>query len=748
MLLLLAQAALPAQTWASCDTRCDALVARDVDRDGFDDVCVRLAGSWQVARTVSGWKASPWVPAASLAAELEAQLDEIAAAPVEWAIRVAPPPYERAAPSALRARGDLDHDGDREWIEAFRCSRPGEFFEIRVAFEPGPNANDRDGDGLSETDEARLRSNPLDRDSDNDGLLDGWELAGLPRVVDHGGAALDPTLPDVLCAVAPYEGVDRIQLERELARAAELYAAIGVRFHWRMDSSVAPADQAGGDWAACGARRFPSRERGLLHWMQVTPWGGGQAQQTGDMGGCGQGFAVFAHEFGHQLSLSHTGDSEPAWCPLYPSLMNYAFNYALGGDPAAVRFSNGEFRELQLDETRLTERVPFAFERVKYLAAPPFRFTLAADGPTSTKVDWNHDGAFSDEPVAADINYGGSTSCGVRRDLGGVLIGAAPSLAYVDGTCYLATLDTTQANVVVRAYRGSESWDAPRALPTSSTNDDPLLVGAWGKGWVFLRRTLGWQVCAFDAQETKEPAEVAELPLRDLSVALVAERLLCVTRDSDDALEVFWLDSPERLQARPGGVLDLRSQVPVGIGVEPSSGRVVLASAAPNARSVPMCLRVSWFELDGDLLRLVESRWVRGESSGTNCTTRPVIAFDAAGQLNVFHTGMPQADGQMTAWRTRRIGNAALDEGWLTCLLYDVWTRTRRPLAFACGPQGALFAFRWDAAEAHGMRVNQLLVAHDGFGLDRAPMRDFDDGEQIRLHGLVHSLLWMRPDDE
>ena len=50
----------------------------------------------------------------------------------------------------------------------------------------------------------------------------------------------------------------------------------------------------------------------------------------------------------------------------------------------------------------------------------------------------------------------------------------------------------------------------------------------------------------------------------------------------------------------------------------------------------------------------------------------------------------------------------------------------------------------WDAAEAHGMRVNGLLVAHNGFGIDDEPMRDFDDGAKVRSHGLAHSILWMQ----
>jgi hypothetical protein len=745
VLLILAQAIAPASTWATCDVRCDALAVLDVDRDGFDDVCVRLEHTWLVAPTVSGWKASPWKPAEALRAGISGELEAATNHRTHF-LQPAPPPYEPGAEHRARDRGDIDGDGDVDLIGLYRCSRPGEFGEIRVSFRPGPDPGDRDGDGLSEFDEARLGCDPLDRDSDRDGLLDGWEVHGLPRGVDTGGAALDPTRSDVICAVAPYEGVDAAKLKAELERAAALYSAIGVRLHARIDPFVPPADQCGGDWAACGARRFPAKERGFLHWMQVTPWGGGQAQQTGDMGGCGLGAAVFAHEFGHQLSLSHEGDSGPAWCPLYPSLMNYAFNYSLGGEPDAVRFSTGELRAVELREAELSERLPFPFEKVAYLAAPPFRFTLEPAGESATRIDWNHDGAYSEETVSADVNYGGSTGCGIRRDLGGLTIGAAPALSYVGGQCWLATLDPTQATISVRAYLGDERWAEPRALPSSATNEDPLLVGAWGRGWVFLRRPTGWLVSSFDAAEAKEPAEVAGLPNLELSVLAVGERLLLVTRSSDDALDAYWLDGHERLEVAPAGRLEVRSSVPVGLGLDPRDGRIVIAGAQANSRGATACLRVSWLRLEGDALVHDETRWVRGEASGTHCTTRPAVAFDAAGQLNVFHTGLPQGDGQMTAWRTRRVGNLALDEGWLTCLLYDVWTRTRRPVAFANGPQGALYAFRWDAAEAHGMRVNELLLAHNGFGIDPEPMRDFDDGAKIREHGLAHSILWMQPD--
>ena len=80
--------------------------------------------------------------------------------------------------------------------------------------------------------------------------------------------------------------------------------------------------------------------------------------------------------------------------------------------------------------------------------------------------------------------------------------------------------------------------------------------------------------------------------------------------------------------------------------------------------------------------------------------------------------------------------------------MYDVWTRSRVGVGFANGPQGAIYAFRWDPGDHRDWKVNTLLLAHNGFGIDPEPMRDFNDGEKISQWGIRQSIMTMIPDAE
>ncbi len=667
------------------------------------------------------------------------------------------PPYEPGAPRLLTITGDVTGDGLPDAFALFDCTRPHPHRVLRMAPAPNTASGDSDSDGLSDEDEARLGADPLDRDTDGDGLLDGWEVHGLPRGVagpdDAATSALSPTRQDVIVMISPYSQLDAEAVRSEIEKSKRLYAQIntpnpdgstGITLHYRFGRQVPEPEQ--GAWWDVGSRELEPNARGLMHWMQVTPGGGGQAQECGDMGSCGNHWAAFAHELGHQLSLSHTGDSAPAWCPLYPSLMSYAFTYQFGGDGNAIRFSDGRFASLELREDALPERLPFPAADLAYLAAGPFRFPVSDDGAGGALIDWNQNGRIDDEPVTADVNYGGSTNAGIRRWTD--LIGAAPALGYVGETCLLATLDQSQSAISVKTYLGNEQWSEPRAIPNSATNEDPVLVAGPEWGYVFFRQQSGWYGCRVNASEVQAPVFLGDLPRCDLSGVWVGSRLLLVSRHSDDRLETRWLEWADAPLLKPGHALEARSQVPPGLAAHPTDGRICMVTSMPNSHGAQMCLRVTWLTAQGDRVREAETLWTRGEPSGNSCVTRPAVAFTPTGELNIFHTAWPAPNGLMTAWRTRRVENTALDEGWLTAMMYDEWTLTRVGVACAIGPQGAVYAFRWDAGEHGEVHVNHLGLCHNALGIDPEPMRDFDDGAKISQWGIRHSILYMSRDPE
>ena len=686
-------------------------------------------------------------------AEGESATHDTASAPTSVPAAVTPPPYEPDAAPLSTIRGDITGDSIPDTLTLFACSRPYDHRVLRMA--PGLNSasGDADSDGLTDDDEARLGSNPADRDTDADGLLDGWEVHGLPRGVRGPDTALHPARQDVIVAVAPYAQVGAEAARNEVEKSKRLYAEIrtanpdgssGITLHLRYDPEVPESEQGSGAWYEVGARLLEPNARGLMHWMQVGPGGGGQAQQTGDMGGSGNHWASFAHEVGHQLSLSHEGDSIPPWCPLYPSLMSYAFSYALGGDGNAIRFSDGRFAGVELREDALTEKLPFPPDQLAYLTSWPFRYTIAPDASGGSLIDWNHNGRFDEQPVRADINYGGSTNAGLRRYQ--TVIGAAPALGYVGDTCLLATLDQTQSTISVRTYLGDERWSEPRAIPNSATNDDPVLITGPTWAYVFFRQQSGWYGARVSADECQTPVYLPDLPRCDLSGVAVGDRLLLLSRHSDDRLEARWLSWRDTPVVTQGHALETRSQVPPGMAPSPADERIALATSMTNSHGTQMSLRVTWLSVQGDRVREGETLWTRGEGSGNSCAARPAVVFTPEGELNIYHAAWPAPSGLMTCWRTRRVENGALDEGWLTAMMYDEWTLTRVPPAAAIGPQGAIYAFRWDPGEYGEVHVNHLGVAHNALGIDPEPMRDFDDGAKISRWGIRHSILYMSRD--
>lgn len=810
----------PASDWIATGLDCRIFAAGDINGDGFVDlITINGARDLCVAPTVHGWKAAGWRAIANdvnpsathIAVERTSpprivitepdrmvifplkpdgttgeRIIEPLAAPAATvaapspAESLTPPPYDSEARDVLRFESTFAEGRGRVVWTVFETRRPHPHRIVRMAVVESGDPSDTDADGLTDSDESALGTDLRDRDSDGDGLLDGWEVHGFPRerladlgpriqlyqsdaTADERDRQLNPRRRDVIVNVSYFEQVDPKQFEGEMPRVQAVYrdllirnpdGSTGVWVHFRDHGpKVPPADQHM-PWWDVGNKYFARSERGLLHWMQVTPWGGGQSAQTGDMGGCGNGWAVFAHEFGHQLSLSHTGDSAPGWCPLYPSLMNYAYSYSFDGDWSKPHFSSGEFRDIVLDERNLQEKLPFAFERVKFLANHPFRFTLKDNGDGATLIDWNHNGVFDAQPVIADINYGGSTQAGERRTH--ALIGSAPSLAYVGSQCIIAAATHKQTAVTLKASLGGEQWSGHLELPSSATRFDPVLIGGADWGVVLVRRFDGWAAAkvrnggASDAPPASDTlAPLTGVDACDLSGLRVEDRVLLIARHDDGRTAWVWLTFANGPQLSVWKPLALTSMVPPALAVDPGDGTITVISSAQHPQHGPFCMQFSTLRVVGDDIIETPAAWTHNGRL-VHCTSRPVAVYPAGSkpQLTIFHTGWADGGGTWTGWRTTRVGNASLDDGWLTCQLYDEWTRSRVALGFADGAQGAYYAFRWDPGDHHDWKINTMFVARGGYGIDDQPMRDFDDGAQIGLWGIRHSILTMPTDSE
>jgi hypothetical protein len=128
-------------------------------------------------------------------------------------------------------------------------------------------------------------------------------------------------------------------------------------------------------------------------------------------------WALFIHELGHSLGLQHGGDEDLNYKPNYPSLMNYAYDFQLGGSARTLRhtriqFSGGSLPAL--DECLLTERSPLRAvpaEALSFLYSFPGGLWVDERG----NVDWDGDGRI-DPARRRRVLRPGAHHCRVLRD--------------------------------------------------------------------------------------------------------------------------------------------------------------------------------------------------------------------------------------------------------------------------------------------------------------------------------------------
>lgn len=630
-------------------------------------------------------------------------------------------------------------------------------------------------------------------DTDGDGLRDTWELGAVhPGGLDLPALGCSPVHADVICEVQPIEGVPGERLHSQMDRVVAYLAGLPVtnpdgtqgidlRVIYR---EPIPRDREQDGWPRLAADFHPAARRGVTHWMLVGSGGGGQSDQMADAGSCGQSalYATFVHEFGHQLGLDHSGHWEGGWSPTYPSLLNYAYSYQLGGDPNAIGYSSGVLASVELDERHLDEYLPAPLERVAYLAGRPYRYHLrpAPDGE-GTLIDWNWNGVFGETDIAADINYGYSTYAGDRQKLSKARTapalashgsGAGSRLLLLAGDLRRAADGAPEPPVPVsltdpvpplrlylRVWLGADpleepdEWSDETVVEADGLLGDPSSAYIGGATWVAYCTADGVCLRRITLDASNEP-KIG--PLHTVPGSVGAEPTLIPWDEA--GLLLLWHGPGIPVEARTvtfdaeqpnfGRLQDLpvTSLDPVGAALSPDGLSLWLGLTEDQDEDRPHRWQVRRLERNAEGGYIEAHReWIGGPDGPHRGERRIVLLCEAHpgfadGRVYYFQCGMM---GGSPPSSCHYIGMPVKDQevhhGWLVRRYNDEWS-TSQSGPGACFFRGDIaYAMRW-AAPAEGDGSTDVHIGFFGHGLGHGRMGDFDDLTFIGTIGLSHSI--------
>lgn len=629
----------------------------------------------------------------------------------------------------------------------------------------------------------------------DDGLLDSWKSgAVLPGGLNLQSLGCSQGQVDIIAEVQRMEDVPEDKVRSEMDRVVKYFASLpiknrdgstGIHLHPIIREPIPLAD-AGKPWWELGDKYHPSSHRGITHWMMVSKGGGGQSGEMTDRGGCGINsmFAVFTHEFGHQLGLDHTGRWAPAWCPIYPSMMNYAYSYQLNGKYGDIGYSDGRLAGVTLDERRLDEYLPLPPDKVAFIAGPPYHFRLkpAPDGK-GTLVDWNWNGVFGEKNISADINYGYSTTGGLRHTIGksytapaaitlgkrllifsgDLLDGAAVPAADASAT-HPGLSKEQPGRLRARVWKGSDAatdgdkWSEPFEIEQQSVVGDPSVTRLDNAIWVSYPTPDGVHIRKAFFTAT------GYMALGPANVAIDSagcEATLCAV--GKELVLLLWRGADKDVSARIGRVsggsvefeaevdLGFRSSAPVGAaaGETTRQGAALwIGLSTDQDEKRPLRWQVRQLRLLKGVLSAVSEEWVGGLKGGERGPNRIALLWEKnssfpTGQLYLFGCGMNSKEAPWSChYVCTRIADQTVNGGWLTRRYYDEWTTSRSGPGVCWFNNDIVFASRW-FGNVHGTENDNLFVAFYGRGIESAPMGDFDDIGFIRDVGLVRSISFM-----
>lgn len=669
-----------------------------------------------------------------------------------------------SGPDIVR-EGDMDHDGDLDQVVFHYGKEQHTAYQILLQRQISEGEKDSDCDGLSNEEEAKLGTDPNNPDTDGDGLLDGWEV-GTFRGLDFKALGCNPRRMDLICYTARFADVNEDHFKKETARVVETYTKLDVtnvdgskgwNLHLIYLNPIDGADMKN-PWWTNRDKFLPANHRGIAHFMQVTQGGGGQADQLGDGGGCGSNalWAVFLHEFGHQIGMDHNGFWDPAFCPIYRSLMNYAYSYSLEDDYNKIAYSNGQLAGYVLRETDLDEEIPLPYDKVKFLEKGPYRFRLKANGKT-TLIDWNWNGIFGEKHIRADINYSYATGGGRRDDVD--KSNCAPWLFVHKGEAYIlygkpnkpgdGKSDPTISNnnpgtLYVRKLVEPFKWEAPEKIADDLTGD-PVAASHNGYSVVFYQTPRG--VMKKTLGVVSQPEVVATNPALVPTVGTSGKRLYVFLWDPTDKSVIY--RSMVRGKWDGERVLSEKSTIPVGFTVDPIRKLAIVGMAQDQDGGRVSRWQIRRYTEENGELTEKDMQWVEGDKGGARGSSRCTLLFDAGrdagpdGRVMFFAQGTvsKQAPWACT-YVAAQIADKTVRGGWLVKRFYDEWTQSRSAPAAAWFKGDIIWSYRW-VDGGQGATDNNLHVAYRASGIDAAPMGDHDDLSYFRDFGIRNSIIYL-----
>jgi Bacterial TSP3 repeat len=304
---------------------------------------------------------------------------------------------------------------------------------------PAPGT-DSDGDGLTDSDELILGTDPINPDSDGDALLDGWEVKGV-NGINLNGFGASPLHKDIFVqmdfmtrssaanGLGPNENV--LQGIRNVFAAAPVAnpdGLTGINIHLVPGREVQYKDDLNPyfvDFPTIKTSSFDPRRAPVFHYMiwanaydgtsssgismdiphsdfivTVGRWhqnnGGTDLEKIG----------TFVHELGHNLGLHHGGNEDTNFKPNHLSVMSYSFQMV-----GVRRFGVRLFDYQRFPIPRLQESV---LRESEGLGRDPslqgyFAVFYTQDGnrhevPCDGNVDWSNNGTIDAQDISADLN--------------------------------------------------------------------------------------------------------------------------------------------------------------------------------------------------------------------------------------------------------------------------------------------------------------------------------------------------------